>query len=216
MADIKQRRKDDEEKLRELAIEHYRYIHTNSNGRNEPRWRETRVVKFPQDLLLYAQVIFKRKPDYIIETGTHFGGSALFFGDMLELAGGKKVFSIDVSHAHNPPKHPRVEHILGSSIDPKIVDYVKSQIQEGCSVMASLDSDHRARHVLNELRAYADIVTPGQYMVVEDCWTRREKPYWPYRGVERFLKEDKRYKRFDLEKQFIYAVTRDGWLKRQQ
>ena len=80
----------------ELLKAHYRYIHTSLNGRREPRWRGIRVVKFPQDLILYAQVIFKRKPEYIIETGTRFGGSALFLGDMLQLVGGKKVYSIDI------------------------------------------------------------------------------------------------------------------------
>ena len=211
---VKERHLNDEEKLVEVTKEHYRYIHTNLNGRNEPRWRGTRVVKFPQDLILYAQVIFKRTPDYIIETGTHFGGSALFFGDMLELTGGKKVFSIDISHSHNPPPHPRVEHILGSSIDPKIVEYVRSQIPEGAEVMASFDSSHRCRHVLQELRLYKDIITPGQYAVVEDCWTRHDEPFWPYPAVQQFLKENKNWHKYDIERQFIYAVTRGGWLRR--
>lgn len=199
--------------LSDLEIQHYRYIHTKTNGKNEPRWRGIRVVKFPQDMILYAQVIFKRRPDYIIETGTHFGGSALFFGDMLSLIGGKKVFSIDVSHKFNPPPHPMVEHILGSSIDPKIVERIRKEVA-GSRVMATLDSDHSTRHVLAELAAYKDIVTRGQYMVVEDSWTRHPKPYEPYYAVEKFLADDKRYRRVNIEKQFLYAVTKDGWLRR--
>jgi len=203
------------EGLSDEEIRHYRYIHTFGSGVREPRWRGTRVVKFPQDLILYAQVIFKRKPDYIIETGTHFGGSALFFGDMLQLIGGKKVISIDVSHKLNPPKHPMVEYILGSSIDPEIVERIRREVA-GSRVMATLDSDHSTKHVLAEMRAYQNIVTVGQYMVVEDCWTRHKKPYDPWYAVKKFLEENGRYHRFALEKQFIYAVTKDGWLRRQR
>lgn len=201
------------EHLSDDAISYYRYVHTVLNGKREPRWRGVRVVKFPQDLILYAQVIFKRTPDYIIETGTRFGGSALFLGDMLQLIGGKKVFTIDVSNEFNPPAHPFVEHILGSSTDPKIVQDLAEKTKGG-KVMITLDSDHSAKHVLDELRAYAPIVSVGQYMVVEDCWTRHKKPYSPYIATEQFLKEAKGFRRIDLEKQFIYAVTKSGWLKK--
>lgn len=199
--------------LSKSQIEYYRYIHSYGNGIREPRWRGTRVVKFPQDLILYAQVIFKRKPDFVIETGTHFGGSALFFGDMLQLSGGRKVFSIDVSDEFNPPKHPLVEHILGSSTDPAIVERIRREV-DGGRVMVVLDSDHSTRHVLAELRAYQNVVTPGQYLVVEDCWTRHAKPYEPWYAVEKFLKENRRFRRVNVEKQFVYAVTKDGWLRR--
>jgi len=203
------------EGLSDMEIQYYRYLHSFGNGIREPRWRGTRVVKFPNDLILYAQVIFKRTPDFIIETGTHFGGSALFLGDMLQLIGGKKVITIDVSHKLNPPKHPMVEHILGSSIDPEIVERIRREVA-GAQVMVTLDSDHSTKHVLAELSAYQDIVSVGQYMVVEDCWTRRKKPYWPWYAVREFLKENRRYRRFNLEKQFIFAVTKDGWLRRRR
>jgi len=201
------------DQLNDAAIEYYRYIHTYGNGIREPRWRGTRVKKFPQDLILYAQVIFKRTPDFIVETGTHFGGSALFFADMLSLAGGKKFFSIDVSDKFNPPKHPLVEYVLGSSTDPAIVERIRREVAGG-RVMVVLDSDHSTKHVLEELHAYQDVVTPGQYLVVEDCWTRHHRPYAPWYAVEKFLKENRWFRRVNVEKQFLYAVTKDGWLRR--
>jgi len=199
----------------EALTEHYEHIHDNKSHR--PKWREIEVDKFPQDLILYAQVIFKRRPSFIIETGTAYGGSANFFGDLLLLSGGRRVFSIDVN-ARNTPPHPFVTYLAGSSVDEEILKFLRKEVGDD-SVMAVFDSDHSRKHVLNELNAYADIVTSGQYMVVEDCYTRgpvrgRPEYYHPYLAVEEFLKTNKDYRRYDLEKQFIFAVTKSGWLRK--
>ena len=199
----------------EALTEYYEHVHDGKG--NRPKWRETEVDKFPQDLTLYAQVIFKRKPSFIIETGTAYGGSALFFGDMLLLSGGCRVFSVDVK-ARNAPSHPFVTYLEGSSVDEEILKHLRNETKDG-SVMVVLDSDHSKKHVLNELNAYADIVTTGQYLVVEDCYTRgpvkgRPEYYHPYLAVEEFLKTNDGFRRYDLEKQFIFAVTKSGWLRK--
>lgn len=181
------------------------------NGPNRPCWRGVPVDKFPQDLLMYAQVIFKRKPDYIIETGTKFGGSGLFFADMIMLCGGKKVFSIDIA-SRERQSHPFLEYIAGSSTNPSIVERIKSEISG--SVMVSLDSDHNRKHVLNEMNLYGPMVTRGQYMVVEDAYVRAWRPYDPFIAIEEFLKTHKEFRRYDLEKQFLLAITKGGWLRR--
>ena len=196
-----------------LRAQYYTYVHTNRGGRNEPVWRGVRVVKFPTDMILYAEVILKRRPDWIIETGTAYGGSALFFADMLTLSGGQRVITIDSTPRNIPINHDRIEQIVGSSVDPKVIKQVAETVGDG-SVMVTLDSDHSTEHVARELDAYAPIVTRGQYLVVEDCWTRRLKPYSPWYAVEAFLKSHPNFKRFDLTKQFFFGVTRDGWLRK--
>lgn len=198
-----------------MRIAYYRHLHVARGGKNEPRWRNVQVSKFPSDMILYAQVVFKRKPDYIIETGTQYGGSALFFGDLLMLTGGKKVISIDIK-AWNPvpPAHPMVEYITGSSVDPTVVEKIRSQIKG--TVMISLDSGHSTDHVSKELEIYSTIVSKGHYLVVEDCWTKWFQPYGPHRAVRRFLKTNKNFDRIACEKQFIFAVTTDGWLFRRE
>lgn len=194
-----------------MRIAYYRHLHVSRGGKNEPRWRNVAVSKYPSDMILYAQVAFKRRPDYIIETGTQYGGSALFFGDLLMLTGGKKVISIDIkSWNPTPQEHPMVEYMIGSSTDPSIVEKIKNQLKG--TVMVSLDSSHSTDHVSRELEIYSEIVSKGQYIVVEDCWTKWYQPYGPHRSVRRFLKTHKNFERIECEKQFIFAVTKDGWL----
>jgi cephalosporin hydroxylase len=193
----------------EFIGRYYHHIH-HVRGHN-PNWRNVRLDKHPSDICLYSEVIFKRRPDYIIETGTFYGGSALFFGDMLSLIGGKKVFSIDNRKDRNFPEHPFVEYINGSSADPLIMKWIKSRVSG--NVMASLDSDHSKEHVLKELDLIAPIVTRGQYIVVEDAY-RANEPIGPYYAIKEFLSKNKDFRKYNIEKKFICSISRDGWLRK--
>jgi cephalosporin hydroxylase len=203
----------------ELKMQYYRHIHLADSGKNQPRWRGLKVIKYPSDMILYSQVIFDRRPDFIIETGTYHGGSAVFFGDLLSLSGGKKVITIDHKPIHaqswfekQPEPHERVQYILASSTEKETVDVVKGLIPEGSKIMVVLDSEHTVDHVARELFLYAPLVTDGQYLVVEDCYAERSEPYQPYYAVEEFLQTNKGFVCQPLEDQFVFAVTRGGWL----
>jgi cephalosporin hydroxylase len=199
-----------------MRSEYYKHIDDNGTKKKYPRWRNgALVIKFPSDMMLYAQTIFTLKPDWIIETGTWFGGSACFFADMLLLNGGKGVITIDKAFRHQPP-HPMVEYIKGSSTDLPMFRKLRSRLKGKGSVMVVLDSDHRTEHVAREMEIYSQLVTPGQYMVVEDCWTKHPEPYFPYPAVQEFIAKREDFELQHPEQQFVFAVTRDGWLMRKK
>lgn len=58
--------------------------------------------------------------------------------------------------------------IEGDSVSPTVVEKVKALVQAEEKVFVFLDSDHHKSHVLNELDAYAGLVTPGSYIVATD------------------------------------------------
>jgi len=196
----------------EARNNYYQYIHREKRGRREPYWRGVRVVKYPTDLILYAMAIQENHPDYIVEAGSAFGGSAMFFADMMTIFGGQKVYSIDIAKRHDQT-HPKAEFIIGSSIDPLIVEYVRQRTQ-GARVMVVLDSDHSRLHVCRELKAWGRIVTKGQFLVVEDCYTYRDEPFHPKKAVDWYLRHTRRFKLEPYEDRFIFAVTRGGWLRK--
>ena len=68
----------------------------------------------------------------------------------------------------NPPQHPRLTYLTGSSSDPAIVEKIAAMIPEGAPVLVILDSDHSRDHVAAELEAYAPLVPVGSYLIVED------------------------------------------------
>lgn len=179
-------------------------------GNNLPKWRGIPALKLPSDFFLYQEVIFKHDPDFIIETGTRFGGSAHFFADMCELKGKGHVISVDIRGRHRPP-HYRITYLKGSSIGNKIVRTIM-RLTKGKKVMVILDSNHSFDHVSKELERYSKIVTKGQFLVVEDCIEGGGEIGRPSRAVDEFLKKTSRFKKIDMTKKFIMGFTMDGWL----
>lgn len=186
------------------------------------------IQKNPCDLWMMQQLLFEVQPDYVIEAGTLHGGSALYFAHILDGLGldDARVLTIDIENqcqqaAQLPLWKEKVEFILGSSTDPQIVADIARRVS-GKRVLVVLDSDHSRDHVLAELKAYAPMVNPGSYVVVEDTNidgvpVLPEYGPGPMLAVEEFLPTDE-------GKHFVQDVSREamvltfnpgGWLKRE-
>src|SRR5688572_21996343 len=74
-------------------------------------YRGIRILKLPTDLWNYQEIFSERRIEWVVETGSAHGGSALYFADLLGLAAAPgKVITIDVSHAAlQLRQHPRIE-----------------------------------------------------------------------------------------------------------
>lgn len=202
----------DEAQRTTLQATFYKAVHLKGH---DPHWRGVKVIKLPTDFLLYQEAIHERKPDYIVEVGTAYGGSALFLADMCELMGHGQVISIDIKpRAEVLPEHPRLTYLRGDSKSPEIIEQVKALVGDG-SVMVILDGDHHRAQVKWELKLYSDIVTPGQYLVVEDCYGRQGERVGPGEARDWFLGWRKDYKQTDYDAQYLVGFTKGGWLLRQ-
>lgn len=143
------------------------YFHRRDTTWKNTRWMGVPVQQIPFDLWVKQEIIFETRPDLIIETGTFDGGSAMFYASLFDLLGNGEIVSIDIDPQPNLPVHPRIEFITASSIAPEIVARV-SEKAAGRRVMVILDSDHSESHVRKELDAWAHLVSPGCYLIVED------------------------------------------------
>lgn len=139
-------------------------------------WLGVPIIQMPPDIVVTQEVIWATRPQVIVETGIARGGSAILSASILQLLGGEgEVVAVDVDiRAHNRAAiedHPladRIHLIEGSSTDLSVVAQVRKRIGGAERVMVVLDSDHTHDHVLDELRLYAPLVTPGQFLVVAD------------------------------------------------
>jgi cephalosporin hydroxylase len=132
-------------------------------------WMGVPLLKHPCDLFALQEIVAGIRPALIIETGTAFGGSALYLAHLCDLLGHGQVLTIDLEPAPSLPQHQRITYRVGSSVDPEIVAYAAERAARcGGPVLVLLDSDHHEGHVRAELDAYAPLVTVGSFLVVED------------------------------------------------
>jgi cephalosporin hydroxylase len=138
-------------------------------------WMGVPIIQLPADIMATQEVIWKTKPDIIIETGVARGGSVLFMASILEVIGNGQVIGVDIDiRKHNResieahPMSKRVTLIEGGSVAESTLEEVHSNIPENARVMVILDSDHSREHVLNECRTYGPMITKDCYLIVAD------------------------------------------------
>lgn len=182
-------------------------------------WLGVPTLKCPLDLWIYQEILWTLKPSLIIESGTAFGGSALFLAGVCEAIGRGHIVSIDIQAHPDRPRHPRITYLLGDSTSGRIVDEVRALARAHESVMVILDSDHRRDHVLCEMRCYAPLVSRGHYLIVEDTNINGHPVLedfgpGPMEAVELFLKENHDFL-IDLSRErFGLTFNPRGFLKR--
>ena len=203
-------------------------------------WLGRPIIQMPEDMVRTQEVIYRLKPDVIIETGIAHGGSLVYYASLCKMMGKGRVIGIDIE-IREPNRRaiethemfPYLTLIEGDSTGPAVVNQVKSLVRKGETVLVILDSNHSRQHVLNELKAYHSLVSPGSYIVATDgilrdlCDVPRGDEYWkegnPNEAVADFLKE---HPDFVLERPdwlfneslLTEAVTHwpDAWLKREE
>ena len=138
-------------------------------------WMGRPIIQLPEDMIRLQEVIYEVRPDVIVETGVAHGGSLVFYASLCKAMGRGRVIGVDVEiRPHNRAAieahalFPLITLIEGSSIEPQIVEEVKSLIKPDEKTMVVLDSNHEKQHVLAELRAYSPIVSVGSYIVAMD------------------------------------------------
>lgn len=175
-------------------------------------WLGLPIIQFPQDIVAVQEIVWRVRPDLIIETGIARGGSLILSASLLELIGGNgKVIGVDVDirepNRRAIESHPlarRITMIEGSSTDAAVVDRIRN-LAAGCTrVLVMLDSNHTHEHVLQELRLYSPFVAAGSYLIVFDTviesmadeafpdrpWGRGDNPAT---AVDQFLAENDRF-----------------------
>ncbi len=134
----------------------------------EPTWLGVPIIQYPNDIVALQELVWKIRPDFVVETGVAHGGTSMLFASILELIGHGRVIGVDNEiRSHNREAmenhclSKRIELIEGSSIDPDTFQEVRKRLKGNSNIIVSLDSNHSYKHVLAEMNLYGRLVGPG-------------------------------------------------------
>jgi cephalosporin hydroxylase len=181
------------------------------------------TIQNPLDVWVTHEIMYDVKPDFLIETGTLYGGSAALWATFLEQINPEaRVITIDiqdrVTEARELPIWKRkVDFLVGSSSDPAIVADVAKRVS-GRPVLVILDSDHSEEHVLRELEAYAPLVNVGSYLIVQDTGGYYQPPEQEYpgggRAINRFLQANDAFEIDRDRERWVLTNNARGFVRR--
>lgn len=197
------------------------HILYNSSESTSIIWMGHTMQQWPIDLMYYQEIIYLVKPTVIIETGTGGGGTTLFLEDVCSMMKSKniidryKILTVDINKPTT--KFPdTIQFILGSSISKNTLDVIQDNIDANDTVLVLLDCDHSVGYVLRELDIYAQMVSIGSYIVVQDTALDINAPVQdgPTAAVDRFLLRNDNFIADDKYNRWILTQHPSGYLKR--
>ena len=191
------------------------------------RWLGIPTLQHPFDVWITQEIFWEVKPDFVVETGTLLGGSAILWATIMAQINPKaRVITIDVADKthqyarNNKLFRQKVDFVKGSSTDPKVVAEVTRRVR-GRRVVVILDSLHTKEHVLNELRAYAPLVNVGSYLIVQDSFAWHPTPVenigpddGPWDAIAAFMEKNDEFEIDSKRERLILTSNRNGFLRR--
>ena len=200
-------------------------------------WLGVPIIQNPTEILVNQEIIFKIKPDVIIETGIARGGSLIFYASILSLLKKKfKVIGVDIDlrkhnrNSLNKSKFSKsIKIIDGSSTEKKTFLKIKKLINKNSKVLVILDSDHSKNHVYEECKLYSTLVSKNSYLIVADTilgfmnknqTPKKRSNIWykgnePMSAAKKFLKENKNFQiDKSLNGKLIFSSSYNGYLKK--
>lgn len=139
-------------------------------------WMGVPIIRLPEDLFLQQEIIWKEKPDLIVEIGVARGGGLVFNASMQLIASLRpNVIGVDnkfFDHTHDAITNSifsnNIRLIEGDSISTRVITSVEASTIESKKTLLILDSDHSSEHVLMELQSYVPLLPVGSLIMVCD------------------------------------------------
>jgi len=186
-------------------------------------WMGRPIIQSPEDIVRVQELIYKIKPDYIIETGIAHGGSLIYYASLLKAMGHGKVIGIDIdireANRKAMEEHELIDLITmyeGDSTNEKILAEIKETIGDDSKVLVLLDACHTKDHSLKELELYSKFVSVGSYIISCDGGVMERvatlpnainaEPDWatnnPKAAAEEFVRDNEGFVLEDVEFEF--------------
>lgn len=159
------------------------YWRTRAEQHTQDSYAGVPLSKFPEDLRVYEHLLWVSAPDTVLELGTQFGASALWFRDRLRTLRSYRrigrrphIVSVDIDQSRAREHLARADAryskeitlIEGDVGDPEIAEAVRKAIRRNAHCFVIEDSAHTYESTAASLEHFASYVEPGGFLVVED------------------------------------------------
>ena len=189
-------------------------------------WLGRPIIQLPDDMIRAQELIYRIKPDVLVEIGIAHGGSLIYYASIMHAMNKGRIIGVDIDiRKHNRKaieEHvmfDRISLIEGDSTANTTLSQVKSLILEGELVMVFLDGNHTRKHVLKELELYSPLIAKGSYILAMDgnigdlVGAPRSQPDWDYNNpavaAKDFVKQNSNFEICEPGPQFNEgAVTK--------
>ncbi|VBA37049.1 rhamnosyl O-methyltransferase [Mycobacterium attenuatum] len=207
------------------AEEYHKWYYSNLVW-DHTTWLGVQCWKSVSDMWNYQEILFSLKPSLVIEFGSRYGGSALYFANVMRHTGQPfKVVSVDISHKALDPaarRDPDILFIESSSTVPAVAEQIERlKAEYPGTIFAILDSDHSMDHVLAEMKLLRPLLSSGDYLIVEDSDINGHPVLpgfgaGPYEAIEAYEREFPNDYKHDVarENKFGWTSAPNGFLIR--
>ena len=175
-------------------------------------WNGEPCLQYPDDLINFQEIFHNSRPDYVIEIGVAWGGTSLFFMDLLKKFNRKGYIGVDIFIPKDlkkrlmlkKPKNLKFKLINADSTSQKTIETI-SKIIGNKKAMIIIDAHHTEESVLRELNVYTKFLKNGQYLICCDTilnyigknssdirpWGKNNNPLT---AIVKFLRTNKSFK----------------------
>lgn len=175
-------------------------------------WHGEPMLQTSDDILTLQEIIFKTKPEIVIEIGVAWAGTLLLYDTLSNFAGIKKIIGVDIfipddlkKRIFSKSKSNKIKLITADSTDIKTFQKIKKLCGKYKNILIHLDSDHTKNHVLKEINLYSKLLKKNNYLIVGDTIIENipkqmhRKREWskgnnPMNAIIEFLKKNKNFK----------------------
>lgn len=200
-------------------------LHNIQNATHNYTYRGVPMIKNPFDYALYPLLIWDVKPKTIIEIGSKNGGSALWFGDLMNNFGIEgHIYSLDIVKVDDV-SHERVTFMeangrdLGSTISKEWLESLPRPL------LVIEDADHSYETSIEVLNFFHSHVRGEEYIVIEDgiisdLTNDQNCNSGPHRALKEFLA--KHPGEYDIDQKYAdyfgynYTWCSNGFLRKKK
>jgi len=206
-------------------------------------WLGVSMQQTPNDAFVIADMMWRLKPDLLIELGTSGGGSAHFFAHVMKQYNrGARILTMDPAEkgagAQGGPLVPwnsaavrkfcphcraanetavwksgMIKFLRMRPDTPEALSVAEAMASQAKTVFVIEDSTHERNVVLANIKSYGRFVTPGSYMLVQDT---RGGRWNPSHAIEDFLKlpEGESFEKDPRWEYLVFSQHSGGFLRK--